>query len=425
MADPAPPTEVPLAFLRQLRQSITDFEEHLIPVLRGSLLLRCWYGDLARPAADLDLECFAGPRPAMDSAYYVEPPPDRFGRYGEYESLVDFGKAMCRYAANNSRAYQWRGSATPPDVEFEEADPPAGGTSLWVYGTPGERYYTGWTWNAGGGATGILQIDIAAGGYPLDAIAVEPLRLNAPGTEAVEVLAYTPETLLAAKFSWLLRSVQPGDDWTPAVVAWVGEMKDLFDSYLLLTRGELRPEPFRKSLLAIGTQDNLEWGNMATLFATRHAALTDADFPAWADFCGKYPMLACPGPAEMLLAVLDRVEPLLGEFYRPDELPFLDAINATLRIAGVGPTYPNINWDDVPTVCEEMPFLAYADWLDENGHPERAAFVRRFAAFAFRDEGDRTALLADLEKMPGLWLQQLFGSASRVAEVRLFLSEEA
>src|SRR5262249_37656716 len=147
-----------------------------------------WFGELARTPADVDLECFERPFVPEEGVEEDEEEwrGDGHGRRGEYESLVDLGKAMCRYAAISSRRHRWRDDADPPLVELEPTEAPADGANLWTYGTPGERYYAGWTWHEGPKQrrTGRLQIDVAqAGSYTLDEIAVADVRLEAPGGE--------------------------------------------------------------------------------------------------------------------------------------------------------------------------------------------------------------------------------------------------
>src|SRR5262245_43458423 len=46
---------------------------------------------------------------------------------------------------------------------------------------------------------------------------------------------------------------------------------------------------------------------------------------------------------------------------------------------------------------DDLPRLGFADWLEENGQPERAAFVRAQVRLAAMDEDDpaRAALLRD------------------------------
>lgn len=403
MATQPPPPEVALTFLATLNQTVELFEETLVPVLRGSLLLHHWFGDAARPAADLDLECFARPRAVspQEDEDEEEWHGDGFGHYGEYESLVDFGKAMCRYAANESRSYQWRSAAPEPTVEFQPVHEPEGGASLWVYGTPGERYFAGWVWHANDGQTGQLQIDIAAGGYALDAIDTTTIKLHAANGSAVQCPAYTPETLLAAKVSWLVRSFERKKEG----IEWKGEPKDLFDAHLLLTQSKLKPKRFQKSLLAIGAQDTLEWNNLDVLLSAGHA-LADTDFANWSAFHKKHQELDPCGPTEMLREIAARLEPLLGDFYRREEMPFLKAINTGAP--------------------DELAHLVYADWLDENGHADRGTLLRHLAAFIFRDDelphpkrtATRAAILAALPEASYPWLCQLLGSSARVAGLR-------
>src|SRR5262249_45027554 len=54
---PAPPTEVLVEFLHALHRTVSPYD-HIVPVLRGSTLMRRWFGEAARPAADIDLEWF-------------------------------------------------------------------------------------------------------------------------------------------------------------------------------------------------------------------------------------------------------------------------------------------------------------------------------------------------------------------------------
>ena len=82
---------------------------------------------------------------------------------------------------------------------------------------------------------------------------------------------------------------------------------------------------------------------------------------------------------ELQLHVL---EPLLGDFYRKDEMPFVRAINAS--------------------PADELALLVYADWLDDHGHADRVALVRRYTRFAFHGEG-REALAAALAVAPPGW----------------------
>src|SRR5262249_36919926 len=137
--------------------------------------------------ADIDLECFV--RPGTSPLTEQEQWYGRtlYGRGGEYESLVDFGKAMWRDAADSTLTHPWQPTRARPEIQFHETQVPEDGSSLWAYGTPGERYYVGWVWHRRGGITGRLQIDIAeAGSYELTDISVANVQFVAPGERAFE-----------------------------------------------------------------------------------------------------------------------------------------------------------------------------------------------------------------------------------------------
>jgi uncharacterized protein (TIGR02996 family) len=381
-----PPTEVLLAFVRELNETVTGFEEPHVVLVRGSLLLRLWYGNRARPAGDLDLECFAGPpfSPDPDDEDFV-PEPGTFGRHGEFVSLVDFAKAMCRYAAWGTADPENYRDSRPQAIRFTRTDAPAGETSLYVYGTPGERYFTGWEWPARG-LSGLLQIDVSAEGdlYALDDLPTIQLPLAAPDGTTVACPAYAPETMLAAKVSWLMRSFKRVD----GRLSWAGEPKDLFDAHLLLTAGDPGGGWFRKALTAFGRQDRLAWVDLDHLFTDD---LTDADFANWPAFVTRYPglePLPTVGPADMLRTVAARLEPLLADFYPRAEMPFLRTI--------------------VDAPADPLPKLVYADWLDERGDEGRAAFLRGYAA------GEAV----DFAAQPPGWLHQLFGTSAALQKAR-------
>jgi hypothetical protein len=198
--------EVLIESLRRLSGTVTPRDPAL--VLRGSFLLRYWFGSEARPAADIDLECFDR---------LVDPGYQRFG------SPVAHARALCLYATQGWHA-PGRNASSPPGIEFQPIDP-EDGTDLWDYGTPGERCYTLWVAHNLNDARGRLQIDLAqAGSYDLGDIPVEEMVLSPPETPPFCFRAYTPEILLAAKLSWLIRSLKrpmgpdglPHEKWTPS-----------------------------------------------------------------------------------------------------------------------------------------------------------------------------------------------------------------
>src|SRR5262245_41067939 len=132
--DHAPPMEVLVEFLHALERKVSPHDQ-IVPVLRGSTLMKYCFGDAARPAADIDLEWFQQP--------------DWRSQAG---SPVEHARRLCMLAL-----YDHDGSP----IDFDPDMPvPSDGVSLWEYDTPGARCYTGWTW-ADRDLRGVLQVDIA------------------------------------------------------------------------------------------------------------------------------------------------------------------------------------------------------------------------------------------------------------------------
>jgi uncharacterized protein (TIGR02996 family) len=395
-------------FLHAVSRLVAEWDEGLVPVLRGSLLLHHWYGRKARPPADLDIECFD--RPDIEREYDTDEEPDfgddefygpaegRFGQWGNFVSRIDLGKAMCRYAAGSAR-YERPGGDIGIRFGGVEA-PPADGSSLWVYGTPGKRYYTAWEWPGHRPASGRLQLDLATPGpYTPDEIGVAEEAFLAPGEVDFRARAYSKEAMLAAKLSWVIRSfVRAGG----GRVAWVGEPKDLFDAHLIVSDEGLRPDVFRRAMLAIGAADGLNWNALDVLFDVRRMGSADGDFVGWDRFTEKYPGLAPAEPPVLWAELVGRLEPLLGDLYSAEEMPFLVAAN----------TPPE----------DRLVLLVYADWLEERGDPR--AQVLRLIARAQAAEGVRTDEAARRELAEALdgtskaWLFQLFGTAARLQAFR-------
>src|SRR5262249_34995793 len=156
----------------------------------GSLLMQQWYGKKARPPADLDLECFDRPDierqydpaqpPYDDPEQHYGPSEGRYGRWGNFVSRLDLGKALGR-----SAMWQHEGPESRSGLPFgNDRMPPDGGASLWVYGTPGKRYYTSWEWPGHEPAAGSVQLDLATPGpYSPDEIGVTEETFTAPGGE--------------------------------------------------------------------------------------------------------------------------------------------------------------------------------------------------------------------------------------------------
>jgi hypothetical protein len=292
-----PPEAVLLEFLEDLSEVVQD-REPIVLVLRGSLLLRHWFAESARPAADIDLECFEREK----------------GKRGQrYTSLVDHGRGLCCYVVEHDAS-----RSASRDVVFNPLDPPGDGESLWEYGSPGERYYLGWSQIRRGERSGRLQIDIAAADlYDLEEISVFDIHLVSTRARTFRFPAYTPEMMLAAKLSWLIR----GFTWRGAsksygAHAWTGEMKDLFDSHLILTNAEIRCDLLQKCLMVVGRDDAVDLGNLEALFGPQRTKLTDGDFSNWSEFRRQHEERITSGPAEMLHTIANHLEPMLGKSWR-------------------------------------------------------------------------------------------------------------
>jgi uncharacterized protein (TIGR02996 family) len=370
--DPVPPTEVLVEFLHALQRTVSPYDQ-IVPVLRGSTLLKRWFGEAARPAGDIDLEWFQQP-----------------GWGGRFTSPVEHARGLCMFAV---------GDHYGSPIEFVEPDipVPSDGVSLWEYDTPGVRCYTGWTWTDRK-LRGVLQIDIAqAGSYDLAGVATETIEFPRQWGEPARLLAYSPEMLLAAKLSWIVRHVQcKTAPEGRCFLTFLGEPKDLFDAHLLLTQGRLRPEVFQSAFLAVAIEDKLDWNRLDVLLDQRLGPPEDDAFPNWTDVFARHEKLIHQPPAEMLRTVIARLRPLLGDVRQ--HLPFLHSIQA----------------DPV----DEANFLIYADWLEERADP-RADFLRLFCRFYFQeDHPARVMLASSLAVQPGGWLYHVFGGPERSRDLR-------
>ena len=78
--------------------------------------------------------------------------------------------------------------------------------------------------------------------------------------------------------------------------------------------------------------------------------------------------------------------------------------------------------------------LAYADWLEENGHGERAELLRELTTYSFRKgelpekkrDANRAAIKAMLPNASHPWLCQLFGTSAKATELsRQFEASDA
>lgn len=373
MTVPPTPDPVFLEFLQNL-SSVIQPQEGVVLVLRGSLLLRHWFGEQARAAADIDLECFRQV-PA--------------GQHSRFATAVSHGRALCAWAMYEGR-----------EVQFQESED--GGESLWDYESPGERFFLDWSW-AKEGSSGQMQIDIAAAIRPLNDVPVADVGLTGSDGACFQFPAYTPEMMLAAKLSWLLRSFTRRNDGGRRSLHWHGDPKDLFDAHLLLTKPCLRADEFQRALLTVGVDDKLDFNNLQAIFDVRHGLIADAGFGNWPAFEKQHQAIIHASPTGMMQNIADRLEPLLGDFYRAEEMPFWLAINA-------GP-------------IDEAALLVYADWLEERGD-KRAGYLRLFIQVYFhesdlprQDRAWKRGLLNQALRTPSPWLCQAFGSAPRLREI--------
>src|SRR5262249_20335864 len=153
-----------------------------------------------------------------------------------------------------------------------------------------------------------------AGSYDLAGVTPETIELRRDWGAPARLLAYSPEMLLAAKFSWIVRHVRRNS--TPEgsyYLAFLGEPKDLFDAHLLLTEGRLRPAVFQNAFLAVAMEDKFDW-NQIDVLLDKGLALPENDcFPNWTDFWDRHETLVHELPPTMLQTVIARLRSLLGD----------------------------------------------------------------------------------------------------------------
>ncbi|MEL6179179.1 MAG: nucleotidyl transferase AbiEii/AbiGii toxin family protein [Myxococcota bacterium] len=367
------------------------------PVLRGSILMRHWFGEQARQAHDIDLECFPAPWGSPEDGYRAY--------NGVYASLVDMGKAMCRYTAydNSSTVTYWG---------YDDEGPIDGRVSLWTYGTPGERYYTAWNWNAEQ-LQGVLQLDLAEpGSYALDDIETcmitfpsplaayrvqdaelngRPSGLRIPATApSFTMRCYRQEMMLAAKLSWLLRGLVCRPGHTPQ---WSGEPKDLFDVHLLLTCGDLHPETFQKCMNAVCVDDTIHWSSLDGLLDVAQTPMPLDAFPRWGAFELGHAGRIEHGPWTLLCRIADRLAPLLGDLQLSKaEAEFVH----NLHLPGTT--------------------AAYASWLSEHGARDKAKLLLQLEQLGTPSpqggclEARRQALVKALASPLRAWMLRLYPS---------------
>ncbi|MBF9072372.1 nucleotidyl transferase AbiEii/AbiGii toxin family protein [Streptacidiphilus sp. NEAU-YB345] len=180
-------------------------------VLRGSVLLRAWFGDVAREPGDLD---------------FVVSPTDR--RIDEPRTAT--------MLAGITQAVQEAADASSGSVRFQAAD--AISEDIWTYDrVPGRRLLLPWTVpGASELPGGAIQLDLVFNeNLP---IAPELLHIPPSGGDGTGALlqAVTPELSLAWKLMWLLTDTHP-------------QGKDLYDAVLLAEHTTLRYQILREVFL--------------------------------------------------------------------------------------------------------------------------------------------------------------------------------
>ncbi|MGF1428375.1 nucleotidyl transferase AbiEii/AbiGii toxin family protein [Kitasatospora sp. LaBMicrA B282] len=223
----------------------SDWAEHL--VLRGSILLRAWFGDAAREPGDLD---------------FVVRPVDWELEDPRTERML--GEIAAGAQRLSDRVVVHADQATTDGI--------------WTYGrVPGRRLVV--PWSAPGVPGGTVQLDFVF----TEPLPAEPRPESLPGVSG-PLLAATPELSLAWKVLWLLSDSYP-------------QGKDLYDAVLLAGSAEL-PYELLRQVFAQSDPRSDRWPVVPE-------TITDLDVE-WDEFAKDYPQLAADGEEypDRLLAAL-------------------------------------------------------------------------------------------------------------------------
>ncbi|MGW5057323.1 nucleotidyl transferase AbiEii/AbiGii toxin family protein [Streptomyces sp. NPDC004096] len=179
-------------------------------VLRGSVLLRAWFGDAAREPGDLD--------------FVVAPASWRIEEERTDAMLEGVARAAERAALHGAGVVR---------IDAEEAV----SDDIWTYDrVPGRRLVL--PWSSDGLPGGVVQLDFVFNEHlPVDP---EPVLLpSASGDPQAVLSAATAELSLAWKLMWLVSDMHP-------------QGKDLYDAVLLAEHTPLRDELLRHVFLDAG-----------------------------------------------------------------------------------------------------------------------------------------------------------------------------
>jgi hypothetical protein len=215
--------------------------DHL--VLRGSVLLKVWYGDAAREPEDLD--------------FVVVPSSWRMREPRTAHLLEGIARAAERLSRSGDGVRIGANGAVTEDLWNDDR-------------APGRRLVL--PWQAGPRLRGTVRLDL---GFEETLPAAPELTTvpRADGGEAAPLNAATPELSLAWKILWLLTDARP-------------QGKDLYDAVLLAESTSVSGPLLRQVLVADG-------GYYAHRELTP-AAITGLDVD-WAEFRREYPHVPGPG----------------------------------------------------------------------------------------------------------------------------------
>ncbi|MFI6977495.1 nucleotidyl transferase AbiEii/AbiGii toxin family protein [Embleya sp. NPDC050154] len=257
----------------------SPWAEHL--VLRGSMLLRAWYGAAAREPGDLDFVVV----PATWDV--VEPRTDRM-----FAAIARGADALSR---THTPSHSDPGVRIDADGAIDD--------EIWTYDrVPGRRLVL--PWHADGLPSGTVQLDFVFNeSLPSAAEYTDVPRRD--GSGAHRILAATPEQSLAWKLLWLLSDSYP-------------QGKDLYDAVLLAESTTLGADLLHRTLVA----GEPHWaGRRITA-----GAFVDQEAD-WDEFAKEYPDIGGAG-AEFMSRLLTALEPVLAE---EDEQPATDGYAWRLR----------------------------------------------------------------------------------------------
>ncbi|MET7285350.1 nucleotidyl transferase AbiEii/AbiGii toxin family protein [Streptomyces sp. NPDC005573] len=209
-------------------------------VLRGSVLLRAWFGDAAREPGDLD--------------FVVTP-----ASWGIEEARTS---AMLDGIAGAAEAASHRAGTV---VRFDAAG--AVGDDIWTYDrVPGRRLVLPWT--AEGLPGGTVQLDFVFN-ESLPAAPEATLMPSTSGDARIPLNAATAELSLAWKVMWLCTDIHP-------------QGKDLYDAVLLAEHTPLRYELLRQVFLHADPSEGCRPVGLDEIAESARAA-------EWGHFTAEYP----------------------------------------------------------------------------------------------------------------------------------------